>query len=180
MVISSIPIASSDERSDLMEVAYEALKEGYTEGYWNSYREILVTEIFNDDENEKFSGDLFGEVLINAEKGDDFAQLFIASAYMNGDLYVAKDIDKSIQWYDLASRSGNSDAQLHYGALHFKGVGVYQDELKALMWITISAKNGNPDALEGKDLFFEEIPSEARLRIVDLAKKCEKSGYQDC
>ena len=76
-----------------------------------------------------------------AEQGDDNAQYFLGTMYVNGE-GVAKDDAKSVEWLKKSAIQSNNMAQYYLGNMYGKGEGVPKDDAKAVEWWQKSAAQG--------------------------------------
>ena len=89
----------------------------------------------------------FDNCLVDAEKGDAFAQFSLGFMYNNGQ-GVAQDYKEALKWYTKAAEQGIAKAQNNLGVMYVKGQGVAQDYKSAHMWFNIAAANGASNALK--------------------------------
>ena len=67
-----------------------------------------------------------------AKQGDSEAQYYVARIYANGMDNVDVNYQEAARWYQAAADQGYSEAMQELGYLYEQGLGVPQDELKAL------------------------------------------------
>lgn len=85
-----------------------------------------------------------------AEKGDDRAQVFMATIYNTGS-GVPRDPAAGARWLAKAADQGNEQAQFGLGVAYSKGQGVPKDRVLAHMWFSLAATSGHSRAAEGRD-----------------------------
>jgi len=83
----------------------------------------------------------FAEKLVAATKGDSEAQFFVGAFYYNrGGYYVDQNINKAAEWWSMADKQNNSNAQNGLGELcYYK----YKDYKQAVLWYTKASNNGH-------------------------------------
>ena len=62
-----------------------------------------------------------------AEQGESQAQVDLATKYYMGK-GVPQDFDEAVKWYLKAAERGNPDAQIRFGFMYGKGLGVNQGD----------------------------------------------------
>jgi len=80
-----------------------------------------------------------------AEAGDAEAQYNLAILYRSGH-GVAKDLEKSRQWFLRAAEQGIAAAQYHLGYMYDTGEGAEQNDRYAFLWYRKAAEQGHPKA----------------------------------
>lgn len=90
-----------------------------------------------------------------AERGHVPSQLLLGEAYFHGN-GVAKDLEQSRLWLELASMQGDKTAQYKLGQMYFTGTGVRQDYLNAREWWLESAISGNDKAQQKLGYLYSE------------------------
>ena len=88
----------------------------------------------------------FNLALPRAQKGDAAAQTLIAELYENG-RGVRKDTKEAAQWYEIAAKSGNREAQFSYAVKLLKGKDVEMDREAGLAMMQEAADAGHPVAI---------------------------------
>ena len=83
--------------------------------------------------------------LIEAEKGNTFAQSYLGVLYAKGQ-GVAQDDKEALKWFRLAVVQGDATTQINLGSLYAKGQGVSQDDKEALKWFRLAAAQGEAKA----------------------------------
>jgi hypothetical protein len=79
-----------------------------------------------------------------AERGDTWAQVNLASMYMNGRGGLPQDDSKAVEWYRKAAEQGNDFGQYNLGVMYMNGRGgLPQDDTKAVEWYGKAAEQGN-------------------------------------
>lgn len=58
-----------------------------------------------------------------------------------------KDYKEALQWYKLATKKGNSFAEINIGELYWNGIYVYRDVKEFLKWTNRAVEKGNTIAL---------------------------------
>lgn len=100
--------------------------------------------------------------MVPANQGDAEAQYYVARIHANGMDNVPIDHAEAARWYQLAADQGYAEAKQELGYLYELGLGVEQDELKAL--------NLQRDASGlGDDLDYAYKVADARALADDLA-----------
>ena len=74
------------------------------------------------------------------------AQYMLFSMYAKGE-YVARDLDKAVQWVKKSAALGFYDAHVSLGDMYLNGTGVEKDINAAIDWFTIAADEGSPIAM---------------------------------
>lgn len=82
---------------------------------------------------------------IVADKGDLFAQKFVAENYRNGAIDV--DYDKSYYWYSKASENGDNESLYYTANMQIKGVGTVQNIPRGLMNLQKVADSGHVNSM---------------------------------
>ncbi len=88
----------------------------------------------------------FQLALPRAEAGDPAAQTLIAELYDQGK-GVAKDTKKAAEWYEVAAKTGNREAQFAYGMKLLQGVDVPQNKEAGIDLMRQAADAGHPLAM---------------------------------
>ena len=112
----------------------------------------------------------FDNCLVDAEKGDAFAQFSLGFMYNNGQ-GVAQDYKEALKWYTKAAEQGIAKAQNNLGVMYVKGQGVAQDYKSAHMWFNIAAANGASNADKGRDLLAKEMTPSQIEKAQDMARE---------
>ncbi|KAI8089147.1 uncharacterized protein BX664DRAFT_365351 [Halteromyces radiatus] len=76
-----------------------------------------------------------------AQKGHPYAQMNLASILMRSE---PDRVKQAIQLYELAGKSGISNAYMELGRMYRLGYGVHQDHTKAMNYFQKGAAGGNP------------------------------------
>ena len=118
--------------------------------------------------------------LPRANAGDAAAQTLIAELYQNG-LGVAKDTKEATEWYRIAAKSGNREAQFAYGVKLMKGEDVPQDMEAGLEMMKASAEAGHSVAMFNlANHIVAERPTSAGYRkALPLFEEAAKAGVAD-
>ena len=80
-----------------------------------------------------------------AEKGDGAAQDRLGIMSLHG-IGVAKDIDASLRWFNLAADQKHAEAQNNLGFVYSQGLGVPKDLAAAFKWFRLAADQGHTQA----------------------------------
>ena len=80
-----------------------------------------------------------------AEQGNLEAQIYLASAYRQGN-GVPQDYKTAVKWFTRAAEQGHAVAQYNLGIMHSFGLGVVPDYKASVKWYTRAAEQGNPIA----------------------------------
>lgn len=72
-----------------------------------------------------------------AERGHSGAETMLGVMYFNGE-GVGADPAFAAIWFFKAARKGNPNAQLAFGSLHIRGIGVSQSLVKAHKWLALA------------------------------------------
>ena len=91
-----------------------------------------------------------------AQKNNPDAAFLLGVAYAEGRI-VAKDLKKSLYWYEYAADLGDKDAMLVVGWCYYKGEVVKRDLQKARYWFQKVANLGDIEALQMVELIDEVI-----------------------
>jgi hypothetical protein len=91
---------------------------------------------------QKKTANLFNKSLIKAEAGDSEFQLIVADMYREGAGTTA-DMNKSVFWYEKASKGGNIEATHKLGIAYFRGDGVGEDLDKGIQYVERAVKHGH-------------------------------------
>lgn len=75
----------------------------------------------------------------NAESGDRVAQYNLAVLHETGQLGVAEDKRKAVEWYRKSADQGYANAQYNLGVLYLRGEGVAPDRQAAVRWLQLAA-----------------------------------------
>ena len=54
-----------------------------------------------------------------------------------------KDYEKAFKYFEMASKTGNADAQYEFGKLLYKGLGCKENKKEAMKFFKMSKLNGN-------------------------------------
>jgi len=95
-------------------------------------------------ENDKNSPALEEQISL-AEQGNLEAQIYLASAYRQGN-GVSQDYKTAVKWFTRAAEQGHAVAQYDLGIMHSFGLGVVPDYKASVKWYTRAAEQGNPIA----------------------------------
>ncbi len=74
----------------------------------------------------------------------------LACIYYQG-LYIKKNMKKTIEYLERASKLNHSLAQINLGMLYYEGKHIKQDIEKALYYLNLSANQDNAFALNNLD-----------------------------
>lgn len=88
----------------------------------------------------------FRLALPRAEAGDAAAQTLIAELYDLGQ-GIARDTKRAAEWYEVAAKSGNREAQFSYAMKLLQGKDVKQDQERAIELMKQAAEAGHPLAM---------------------------------
>ena len=107
------------------------------------------------------------DLLENANKGDSNAQ------YHLGLLALAsskkKDINRALNWINLAAINAFPPAQFSMGVLYDRGLGVTENKSTALLWYYAAAENNYAKAQYNLGVFFlKGIGTSVNLREANL------------
>ncbi len=91
-----------------------------------------------------------------AQKNNPDAAFLLGVAYTEGRV-VAKDLKRSLYWYENAADLGDKDAMLVVGWYYYKGEVVKKDLQKAKYWFQKVANLGDIEALQMVELIDEAI-----------------------
>lgn len=80
--------------------------------------------------------------LASAEQGYSYAQVCVGNCYLLGE-GTEIDYDKAVEWYSVAAKKDNAEAQWRLGDCYFYGCLVDYEE--AIRWYFKSARNGNAE-----------------------------------
>ena len=118
--------------------------------------------------------------LPRANAGDAAAQTLIAELYQNG-LGVAQNTKEATEWYRIAAKSGNREAQFAYGVKLMKGEDVPQDMETGLEMMKASAEAGHSVAMFNlANHIVAERPTSAGYRkALPLFEEAAKAGVAD-
>ena len=70
----------------------------------------------------------------------------VDAVYGMGKIYIKRDIQKAIGFFELAASQGNTYAEYQLGKIHCFGLGVPRDLDKGMEWLRVSANHGNQHA----------------------------------
>lgn len=70
----------------------------------------------------------------------------VDAVYGMGKIYIKRDIQKAIGFFELAASQGNTYAEYQLGKIHCFGLGVPRDLDKGMEWLRVSAEHGNQHA----------------------------------
>ena len=90
--------------------------------------------------NKHLQRSLLERKLIEANKGDWFAQYKVALYYETN-----QDEKSSVKWYRKAAEQGHSSAQFNLGVCYQQGYGVEVDSKEAVKWYRKAAEQGHRD-----------------------------------
>lgn len=68
------------------------------------------------------------------------------AVYGIGKIYLKRDIQKAIGFFELAASQGNTYAEYQLGKIHCFGLGVPRDLDRGMEWLRLSASHGNQHA----------------------------------
>ena len=81
-----------------------------------------------------------------AKMGNAIAQYYLGKMYYEGQCVGgSRNYDIAADWYRKSAEQGDADAQLELGYMYRNGLGVSQDNAKAVEWYRKSAEQGNAD-----------------------------------
>src|SRR5260370_1099285 len=87
----------------------------------------------------------FEEAKAKAEKGDAWAQLTIANAYLHG-RGAKKDQVEAIRWYRKAAEQGHAEGEYNLGVCYANAQGVARDWAEAVKWYRKAAEQNHATA----------------------------------
>lgn len=93
-----------------------------------------------DNENFKQALDCFNE---SANLGNTRAMRAIAYIYYTGNKEISRNYDKSIEWWQKAAGLGSYIAMINLSKAYYKGIGVSQDQMKAVEFYLKAVQNGS-------------------------------------
>ena len=70
----------------------------------------------------------------------------VDAVYGIGKIYMKRDIQKAIGFFELAAAQGNTYAEYQLSKIHCFGLGVPRDLDKGMEWLRVSAEHGNQHA----------------------------------
>ena len=136
-----------------------------------------------------------------AEQGNLEAQIYLASAYRQGN-GVAQDYKTAVKWFTRAAEQVHAVAQYNLGIMHSFGLGVVPDYKASVKWYTRAAEQGDPIAQynlacahmwanhassngfemaeELKGLLTELMSPSQIEEAHSLANECLKKAYKGC
>ncbi|WP_285657245.1 tetratricopeptide repeat protein [Helicobacter bizzozeronii] len=106
---------------------------------------------------------------------------FYACGFKSGNLVVAKNLPKALEYYHKAGKMGNSEAYLHLGYLYKFGDCAPKDIKKALQYFKQSALMGNIEAYLalGNLYWFGKDVSQDTQKAIEYYQKAGEGGNKD-
>ncbi len=101
---------------------------------------------FSKDETPKEKSLTFEDTVKMAERGNLQAQLALGYAYLYGEEGVAKDYNKSFEYYSMAALQNDPTGLNNLGSLYYGGIGIKRDVSKAAILFKKAAALGNVNA----------------------------------
>ena len=92
------------------------------------------------------------DLLENANKGDPKAQYHLGLMALASP--KKKDINRALNWFNLAAIQAFPSAQYSMGVLYDKGIGVTENKSTALLWYYAAAQNNYAKAQYNLGVFF--------------------------
>ena len=87
--------------------------------------------------------DAINEFTALAEIGHDGSEFMVGVMYFYGS-GVPKDTGIAAVWFHKSALKGHPPAQLAFGSIHIRGVGVEQNLTDAYMWLTLASQSNVP------------------------------------
>ena len=87
--------------------------------------------------------DAIQEFTVLAERGHGGSEFMIGVMFFYGN-GVPKDPGIAAVWFYKSALKGHSPAQLAFGSVHIRGVGVEQSLTDAYMWLTLASQSNVP------------------------------------
>ena len=87
--------------------------------------------------------DAIHEFTALAERGHGGSEFMIGVMYFYGS-GVPKDTGIAAVWFHKSALKGHPPAQLAFGSIHIRGVGVEQNLTNAYMWLTLASQSNVP------------------------------------
>ena len=103
--------------------------------------------------------------------------------YYHGINGVEKNIQKAIEWYQIAAQEGAPPAQSYMGYFYRNGIGVPQDILTSIEWYRLAAENGYVDAQWSLYYIYtngEGVPKDSQQaqKFLQMAADCGDSDAE--
>lgn len=114
-----------------------------------------------------------------AEQGNADAQFSVGLIFDRG-LNVIPDYKAAVKWFTLASKQGHIFAQANLGWKYHKGQGVEKDNIHAYKWWNLAANDGHQNAPHFLSVISQRMTQDEIALAHSLARKCLKSGFQEC
>lgn len=119
-----------------------------------------------------------------ADNGNWDAEALLGMMYSNGE-GVAQNYTLSFKYYRDAARFGHPGAMHDLAVLYSNGQGVPQDYFHAYVWFSLSAATAaSPDlrryAVKARDEEAALLTPSQLLKAQELARRCQKSEFEDC
>ncbi|MBW2520859.1 MAG: sel1 repeat family protein [Deltaproteobacteria bacterium] len=118
--------------------------------------------------------------IIEADKGDPFAQFNLGIMFERGD-GVPQNYEKALNWFEKSAELGYSPAQVNLGIMFLNGRGIPQNTMEALKWFQKAAEKGNAEAqynLGNMYLMGQGVPKSLEMAYVWWSLASE-NGHQE-
>jgi tetratricopeptide (TPR) repeat protein len=121
------------------------------------------------------------ELEVAATNGDVNVQLFLSQVYLEGYQGITIDLEKGINWLEVAATDERPDLQEQLGEIFHYGYYGDRDFEKAIKWYLKSAKNGSAAAMDYVGLFYSGGLGGLKQnckKAVEWFKKGLKGGFK--
>ena len=154
-------------------------------------KKILLITLFSIVSNlmhsQYYNNHKIEDLLIEAKKGNEIAQHFLADAYFRGK-GVEQNYKQAFYWYNLIQANGKitfakGEACSHLGCMYYNGDGVSKNDKNAFYFYKKGAEMGNSDAQrELGILYYNGIGVNKSLidSIYWIKKACENKNNKAC
>ena len=105
-----------------------------------------------------------------AEKGDEKAQLLLATMYDSG-TDVEQNYEEAAKWYQMAAEQGVALAQSNLGDMYYQGQGVTPDYVRAYLWFHLAGESGRKADREKRDLIEQRMTTDQIAEAKKLARE---------
>ena len=114
--------------------------------------------------------DAINEFTVLAERGHGGSEFMIGVMYFYG-AGVPKDTGVAAVWFHKSALKGHPPAQLAFGSIHIRGVGVEQNLTDAYMWLTLATQSNVPGLVTQAATLRDDAQKKMNAQQVEDARR---------
>ncbi len=114
-----------------------------------------------------------------AEQGNQEALFRLGDMHLRGK-GVTQDYQEAMKWLHVLATKGIPVGQFKLGLVYEGGPGVTQDKVRAHLWFYLAEREGIRAAKKARIRVAKDMKPQQIIEAEQMAKRCQKSKYQDC